>query len=145
MNILILEDRGSVSYYMVETLKQEHIVFDAYNVNDANSYLGKEQIDCLIVDLNMSPDGLTQEEVVKTQGGILTGWIWLSNYVYKDRSDMKQKTIIYTEYMYALREAINKGVINEDELKGIYLVSKKGSASPAEKLLECLREISEKR
>ena len=91
MNILILEDRGSVSSYLEDALINEgHTIFSAFNFNDAQSYWEEKQneIDCIIADLNMPPDGLKPEEIKNTKGGLLTGWVWLSNYVFTDNEEM---------------------------------------------------------
>jgi CheY-like chemotaxis protein len=143
MNILLLEDRGSVSFYLKEALTKEgHVVLDAMGINDAQSYWGAEKIDCLIVDLNMSPDGLKPDETQQTKDGLLTGWFWLRNYVYKPSPAMKQRTIILSEYINALCECVPA-----EELKGIRLVPKKGSTSPAEQLLDhvkCIARVVER-
>jgi len=81
----------------------------------------------------MSPEGLADEELDQTNGGVLTGWIWLRNHVFPECEEMKSKTIIYTEYLERLRDATagNKEILNQ-----IILIPKRGSTSPAEKLLE---------
>jgi hypothetical protein len=138
MNILVLEDRGSVSFYMEEALRNEgHIIFSAYNVNDAQSYWEKENIDCIIVDLNMAPDGLKPEEIADTKDGLLTGWIWLSNYVFKDKPEMKRQTVIYTEYMGDLRENVSS-----QALEGIRLIPKRGFTSTAEQVFNHVKAIA---
>lgn len=138
MNVLLLEDRGSVSFYLTEALTEEgHVVLDAMGINDAQSYWGAEKVDCLIVDLNMSPDGLKSEEIQQTKDGLLTGWVWLRNYVFVEKPQMKERTIILSEYIKALLANVPP-----EELKGIRLVPKKGSSSPAEHLLDHVKAIA---
>jgi len=138
MKILVLEDRGSVISQVAATLRdRDHLVSDVLSINDAKEEWDnhKNEIDCLIVDLNMRNDGLTEEEASMTKGGLLTGWVWLKNYVYKDRPDLKTRTIIYTEYLDELRAKVS-----EAELDGIRCVKK--GADSAEMVLSYLREIS---
>ena len=139
MNVLVLEDRGSVGYYLKEALTEEgHSVYFALTVSDAISHLDEERIDCIVIDLNMSPEGLNDEEVGATLSGLLTGWIWLRNHVYAGRNaDMRERTIIYTEYMDQLRYHVP-----EEELRGIHLIPKRGFSSTAEQLLNTVRQIA---
>jgi len=138
MNILILKDRGSTAYYLEKALAERgHRVLSAFNVVDASSYWENEQIDFIVADSNMSPDGLDENEIEDTCDGLLTGWIWLQNRVFKDRKEMRDRTIIYTEYIEQIRE-----IVTEDALKGVYFLSKKGSTSPAEALMGYIERVS---
>ena len=86
MKILILENQGSISLLLKAHLTQEgHEVYNAFNVNDARSYWESKEkkIDCIIVDLNMVPAGLTPAEAQATENGLITGWIWLKNYIFE--------------------------------------------------------------
>ena len=83
-----------------------------------------EQIDCIIADLNMKPEGLEENQIAQTMAGLLTGWIWLRDYVFKDIPSMKEKTIIYTDYKDHLLAKVKS-----NELKGIKVISKKGGGS----------------
>ncbi len=137
MNILVLEDRGSVSHYMEKALQEPgHKILSSFNVNDARSNWELGKIDCLIVDLNMAPNGLNPEEVKDTHDGLLTGWIWLREYVYKNNPEMRKRTIIYTDYMDALVDNVS-----EEQLDGIHLVPKRGSTRPAKQILKRVEEI----
>jgi CheY-like chemotaxis protein len=107
MNILLVEDRGAVAYYLRDALEGAgHQVFLAPNISRAKEYWDKGGIDCIVLDLNMSPDGLTEAEVRDTLGGVLTGWIWLKNYVLAKDSSMKSRTIILTAYLPRLKEKL---------------------------------------
>ncbi len=140
MNILILENRGSVSYYMKRALEEEGcIVFDATNIYDANSYYENKQIDCLIIDLQMDPEGLKEKEITQTKNGLLTGWIWLSEYVFKKNIKMKEQTIIVTDYYDELVE-----LTLQKERRGIYIVQKRSSESPAQTVMNYVNDIFEK-
>ena len=134
MNVLVLEDRGSVSFYLEEGIRSRgHTVFSAFTIPDARSYWENEQIDCIVVDSNMSPDGLGEEQIKRTKDGLLTGVIWLLDSVFPERQDMRERTIIYTDYLERLRESFT-----DEELRGLQLFSKKGSVSPAREFLKSL-------
>lgn len=139
MNVLVLEDRGSVVFYMVEAIAAEgHAVLHAYGVNDAQSHIESEvMIDCIVADLNMSPDGLSEEEMARTEYGLLTGWVWLEEYVFSVHESMRTRTIIYSEYLSDLRQHIDA-----ERLAGVTLVDKRGSISSAEVVLNRIRAIS---
>ncbi len=139
MRVLFLEDRGDVAKHLKETLEERgHEVLRALEVSDAQSYWeDKQPIECLIVDLNMDPAGLPEGMEKETKGGLLTGWIWLRESVFKERPKMKPRTIIYTDYLGQLRE-----LVTPEELEGIYLVQKRDLfGSSADKVLEYLEQI----
>ncbi len=137
MNILFLEDRGSVSFYVTEALAgEEHVVFEAFSIPDALYILEKQSIDCIIADLNMSPEGLSPQEIEETQDGLLTGWLFLKNHVFS-QYELRSRTIIYSEYLDALRKSVSPV-----ELAGIKLLAKQGSVSPVKGLLESVERIA---
>ena len=138
MKILLLEDRGSVSYYMAEALRMnEHEVHDAYNINDAQSEWETDEIDCVIVDLNLDPTGLSQKEIEETRGGLLSGWIWLRDHVLQKNPEMRQRTVIYSEYVSDLMRCVSK-----DDLRGIRLIAKGGQESAPDEVLKCIDKIN---
>jgi hypothetical protein len=87
----------------------------------------------------MVPDSLNEVEVRQTRNGLLTGWIWLQDYVFALCEDMKERTVIYSDYVNRLREEIS-----EDGLRGIHFVSKKGATSPARELLRWIERVAYK-
>jgi hypothetical protein len=138
MNVLILEDRGSVSVYLEQALKEQgHMVFSGFSVRDAQKYWDDEQVECIIAGLSMNPEGLTDEEVTQTKGGLLTGWIWLKNYVFKTKEEMRSRTIIYSNALDTL-----KASCKESELAGVHLASKRRPGGTAEVLLRLIDAIS---
>jgi hypothetical protein len=143
MKILMLEDRGSVSYYMEKALKKNgHAVFSTSTISEAQDFLEDEdQIDCIIVDLNMSPEGLEGNEIEKTDYGLLTGWVWLTERIFKNKKyeGIKGSTIIYSDYVDFLK--LN---VQEDLLKGIHLIPKSGNLIGANEVLDCVKEISDR-
>jgi CheY-like chemotaxis protein len=141
MTILFLEDRGSVSIHITEKLEQDgYDVVSAYNINDAQSAWESRKekpIDCLIVDLNMPADGLSGREKEETKGGLLTGWIWLREHVFKEDPDTKTKTVIFSEYLDLFRMHVL-----ESEYEGVVTIPKRAPYSPVEKLLKCVKKIA---
>jgi DNA-binding NarL/FixJ family response regulator len=138
MSVLLLEDRGAVSGPLTDVLVEKGFdVVSAFGVSDAQtawSQRNDKPIDCLIVDLNMSPHGLSEEEYRKTRSGLLTGWVWLANYVFIDEPKMKSRTIVFSDY---LEDFIR--VVDAQDREGVLLVSKRFES--VEKLLRRLREV----
>ena len=140
MNILTLEDRGSVSFYMRRFLEEEgHEILSAFSINDAQTFWEHDNVDCIIADLNLSPLGLTEEEIAASHGGLLTGWIWLSHYVFLERPEMRANTIIYSEYVANLEAAVSA-----NELALTHRVRKRGRTSPAGEVIRLVRDIAVK-
>lgn len=141
MNILLLEDRGVVAYPLKESLeKNNHTVFLAPNISRAKAYWREKKADCIIADLNMPPDGLDEGEAEQTAGGLLTGWIWLRNYVFAEEESMKKRTIILTAYMKELTD-----IVGDEELEGIALVGKNPLAdTDTGSILHHVEEIAKK-
>jgi len=141
MNVLLLEDRGAASYYVVEWLKKEgHTVFDEFNVNDAQSRWEKRNevpIHCIILDLNLPTDGLRGEQREKSAGGLLSGWVWLHDVVLTEAPEMRQRTIIYSDYISTLKERVS-----EEEFKEITLIPKRRRSSSAREVAARIREIA---
>ena len=138
MKILVLDDRGSVNVHVAGMLEDEgHIVIRAFNCNDAESYWKK--CDCLIVDLNLPTDGLSEDQIVHTRGGLLTGWVWLKTHVLSHKPEIAERTIIFSEYIANLRE-----VVSTTEIGDVILISKRSPGSSVEKLLRSVKSICAK-
>ncbi len=141
MNILLLEDRGSASYYLKEALEGEgHVVLEAYNPNDALDHWGnreKTPIHCMIIDLNVPPEGLTAAQRKESCAGLLTGWIWLRDHVFPDDNDMRRRVILYSVYLQDLRKHVSA-----DDLIGLRLVSKREPCGVTKQLLNHVRDIN---
>lgn len=142
MTILLLENRGAPGLQLQALLeKKDYHVLLAVTIDDANSFWEGGNIDCLIVDLHMPPDGLTKAEIEQMEkimkDTILPGWIWLQNYVFKAKPEMRMRTIIYSGYLEQLRR-----YVSDEKLKGIYLVPKGDSESPNSTILAHLKTIA---
>lgn len=93
----------------------------------------------MIVDLSMPPDGLTAAEKEESHGGMLTGWLWLRNYVLPIvPAGFRQRVIICSQYVRDFEK-----LVPADEYRGIRPpVEKRGSSNSAEEILGHVREIS---
>jgi len=122
MKILILEDSGSIYESFNDYAKENNMEFiKANKISAANDVFNdqKKYIDLILVDLNVLPSGLLPNEVDQTDGGKLSGWIWLKNYVLTEDISWRNKIIIYSEYVTVLKDKISRG-----ELLGIELMEK---------------------
>jgi len=140
MNILFLEDQGVVFEYLIEELEEEgHSIFRAENIPKAIYCWRHETIDCIVADLNMPPDGLTDKQRAETHGSLLSGWIWLKYYVFEKKPSMKRQTILVTGYLGEF-----ESIVAARERAGIRVVQK-GPRKPDEDekddVLEHIREI----
>jgi hypothetical protein len=142
MNVLVVEDRGAVSFYLAEALQAEgHVVLAAFNINDAKAHWDNREttpIDCIIVDLNMPPDGLTRKQEGESHAGLLTGWLWLRDCVLPHvPAEYRSRVIICSGYLADLRNSARA-----NEYQGILLADKHAPSGGAERVLEHVRAIS---
>jgi CheY-like chemotaxis protein len=140
VNILLLEDRGESEINVKKWLQQElHEVFDAFNPADAQSIWDDptiEGIDCIILDLSMPADGLTTAQKDQTMGGVLCGWVWLKDSVLETTPEMKNRTIIYSDYI-----DIFKKNVSQKEYAGIAMFPKRHRGGSAANVAERVRQI----
>ena len=109
MNILLLEDNGSVFSFLIEKLeKHGHKIELATKVSRAMDLMEKfdNKFDCLIVDLHVNPIGLDIENIDKNEN--IWGWRWLEKYVFPKDEKWKKKTIIYSGYTQKLYLKVDK-------------------------------------
>jgi len=79
----------------------------ARGISDAEELLKKYKYDCLIIDLNMDNTYLPNEFKKETEGGSLTGWVWLYRVVKPNQLvEDSVKFIIYSAFIEELRERI---------------------------------------
>ena len=148
MNILLLEDRGSVSHYLTEELENMgHTVYDAYNINDAKSIWeeNEKSLDCIIADLNLETDGLKEDEEIETKGGVLSGWIWLLNYIFIDNSKMKLQIIIYTDYLNYLDDYLKGKGKKREDYKEVRFITKRDDVGPSSELIKTIKKLANKK
>lgn len=104
VKILYLEDDANMIEHTKERLLAENFDVEEFDRIDlAKEYFSehKEDIDCIITDLNMNDEWL-EEHQVETDGGMLSGWVWLQQFVFKEKPDIP--TIIYSGYISYLKE-----------------------------------------
>ena len=108
MNILILED----NLYMSEVMEQDmEEYFNNHNIDvdiivcngiyEANMAIENQEYDYIISDLNMNPDGLDEYLYCDTMGALLTGWVWVKNYIFKNNS--KSFVVFYSDFSEELK------------------------------------------
>ena len=140
MNILFLEDRGATAYNVNRWIDANgHTVLKAFNPNDAQNHWvrrAETRVDCIILDLQTSMDGLTVVQKAEAEGGTLAGWVWLRDNVLAVVPEMRQRTIIYSDYVAVLQEKVPK-----DQYKGIKVIPKRKRTSSADEVVASLREI----
>lgn len=122
--LLFFEDNG---YLLKQTLR--FLQEDGYEVipftrmDQAIDYLNRNPtgagIDCIIADLNMEDQwlGKYQEE---SNGGVLTGWVWLRRFVYANEAYRRIPSIIYSGYIRDLKSYLRER--NESNLLREYPV-----------------------
>lgn len=106
--ILFLEDDASMRTHTAEMLKNEHYnVEDFYRIDQVKEYFtnNKDNIECIITDLNMNDEWLNDYQA-ESDGGMLSGWVWLQRFVYNQIPEMP--TIIYSGYISYLKEYLQK-------------------------------------
>jgi CheY-like chemotaxis protein len=147
MHILIVEDSHFLYPALEEMLRNRgHQATAAKNLYQAKEYWSKykDSIDCLIVDLNMSPDGLTEQEKEETKLGLFSGWIWLNNYVFTEKPEIKNYTIILTGH----KEKLNDKLTNDNKLKlleGLSIISKRNPSNTTSLVNEQIKQFSKLR
>jgi hypothetical protein len=132
------------SIYLRKTIGDEkYILKDFSRIDQAKEYFSEnmDEIKCIITDLNMSDEWLEGYES-KTEGGMLSGWVWLKEFVYTEKPDMP--TVIYSGYISFLEDTLRK---NEElhllyDKQNIICVNKGGDERKGIKeLLKALRTL----
>jgi hypothetical protein len=140
MNILVLEDNGSVSVTLGRALNTEgHQILAANGINDANHHWSQRTtvpIHAMIIDLNMRCDGLTDLQQKDSRDGLLTGWIWLRDTVLAHVPDIRNRVMFYSDYLSDLER-----YVPAPEYAGIRRFAKSDSSS-ARDLLRYLHSMS---
>lgn len=109
MNILYLEDRASISEPLNYKLVQEgHTVYRAHQIEDAMEYFKEEKIDFLIIDLRVIPTCFNAEQLNRSKMGQIAGWVFLEDFVFPKKPELKNRTIIYSEHIGALSSNVIK-------------------------------------
>jgi CheY-like chemotaxis protein len=106
--ILLIEDDGALAKDLLEDIKSKYEVKSAYSYASAigfwNKYKG--EFNCIILDLNINPEGLAPEITAKyfpVQGIAILEYICESKSLEKAKQ-IWSKTIIYSGYIDTLKE-----------------------------------------
>jgi len=135
MNILLLEDNGTIFSFLEEELRKlGHKVELATGIARAIDLMSDKfdnEFDCLIMDLNINPIGLDDEDLEKSEYYGIWGWIWLKKFVFPNDEQWKKKTIIYSQYTQILYSTVDK-----KDYKGIYIIEKNNAIDNGNNLVE---------
>jgi len=110
--ILILEDEPYLLRQLKDFFEDEGFevidcvsIFEGMECWDNN----KSRIDIILTDTNMSPNGLTEEEIKISDNGCLSGWIWIKNYVLNDQKRLFQieRIFILSDYIPILERFVS--------------------------------------
>ena len=128
--ILYVEDEANLRDFTAESLairmrKHGYTVQDFRRIDQAKEFFKaeKDNIACIVTDLNMSDEWLGEYRSM-TEGGMLSGWVWLQKYVYPEKPEMP--TIIYSGYLSFLETTLggNKQLSLLSEKTNIITVKK---------------------
>ena len=106
--ILLFDDRPQVRMSLEEKLRSycDGIeVFSCRSVYEATDTWNrmKNDLDAIVIDMMLPSLGLDESLRSKTQGGLLTGWIWLWHNINKQNEDPHPATdkciVIYSAYL----------------------------------------------
>lgn len=141
MKILLLEDDFYINKQLYDALIDNGFIVKQYtDIRYANEYLSKhiDDIDCIILDLNMDDDFLLEYQT-ETDGGILSGWVWLQRFVLNERPTIP--TIIYSGLIQYLEEFLienhSLSLLNKENIKCI----KKGTENDLNDLLNAVKNF----
>ena len=118
--LLYLEDNGYLLKQTLDFLKEDgYEVVSCKSIDQAICYLNNnpDGIDCIITDLNMDDIWLNSNRK-ESEGGLLSGWVWLKYYVF-GRIDVP--CIIYSGYIPELNRHLSN--YNEYDLFNNHHVS----------------------
>lgn len=121
--LLYLEDNGFLLKQTVMFLEEDgYEVIRCSRIDLAiNEFRNnKDKIDCIITDLNMDDQWLGKEYMKESNGGFLSGWVWLERFVYAEKENASIPCIIYSGYIPVLREHLTE--VNKLELLEQYNV-----------------------
>lgn len=102
--IICLEDDANMRRHTAELLREKgYYVEEFRRIDQVKEFFNekKNEIKCIITDLNMADEWL-EEYQKESDGGMLSGWVWLQRFVYPSKPDIK--TIIYSGYVPYLKD-----------------------------------------
>ena len=89
--ILLLEDDGALRFFLQRTIKEEFNcqvnAFSRIDLAKEFFFNNADSIECIIADLNMD-DEFLGEYIKESEGGMLSGWVWIERFVYSRKPEM---------------------------------------------------------
>lgn len=145
--VLYLEDDANMRRHTAELLRENgYVVEDFRRIDQAKEFFQcyKDEIICVIADLNMTDEWLEKYQN-ESDGGMLSGWVWLQRFVYPVKPDMP--TIIYSGYIPYLEERLREnGQLSLLERDNIICVEKgAGEWEGFNGLLYAFRELQKRK
>lgn len=134
--ILIIEDNGETSFDLKERLKAENFeVIKAYSYTSAVGMWKKYNGDfnCVVLDLNIYPEGLTSQEISKYHP--IYGLAFLKEIGWGKETNLIPHLIIYSRYTDLLRGGCRTHKIPYKEFT---VISKKGTS--VDSLIETIKK-----
>lgn len=98
MRVLFLDDDvGTRQYFSGLLIDRNYEVEQFGRIDQAKEYFFSHynEIDCLLIDLNMSDEWLGEYQV-EAEGGRLSGWIFIKRFIYPIRRRIP--TVIYSGF-----------------------------------------------
>ena len=141
--ILYLEDEAHLRRHTTELLvEQGYDVEDFRRIDQVKEFFieNHDEIVCVITDLNMSDEWLGEFQNL-SDGGMLSGWVWLQNFVYPLKPNML--TVIYSGYIPYLKEWLqDKNQLSQMQKTNILCVEKgDGPEEGFSGLLDTLKKL----
>lgn len=108
--VLCFEDKAMIADYLseyIQTLGQEaYVCSTPSEVKDA---LNKGIYDLYIIDLNVAAIGLNADQIKRTQNGLRTGWVVLTDVIYMADVNCAEKTVVFSDYISNFKNYISSG------------------------------------
>ena len=150
MNVLLFDDRPQMRMFLHEIISERGFtVYPCKSVYEADSIWNekKDSIGIILLDVMMTPLGLSDNLRLRTEGGQLTGWIWLWYHLNPSNDNphpLHDKKIIvfsgYLEDFHAYLETLPND--SPEKQMGISLCCiSKGDADCEQKIVNALNEI----
>ena len=91
--ILVLEDNLVELDDFTQLLDSRYEIFPAARTDIADEIIkeNNNEIDCIVFDLNMSNEFISEDYIDQTMNGALTGWVW---YFYYAKNVLKNQPLI---------------------------------------------------
>jgi len=116
MKVLVLEDLPSTAARTEKWFKKRgHDPTVRYTSAGVKDALRGCEFDCYVIDLNAGAIGLTKEQAERSQSGLLTGWILLTEHILVHDQNAMRKTIVFSDFVSDLKEHINSRASEQEK------------------------------